>query len=92
MPSNEGHIHWTRVADDTVNFLGQELEMTSEVSNVVSAKSDPIGTIRIRLLGAQVTGLALPTQGWQVIPGTSPVLEARQEAYYMENFIRVRQA
>lgn len=92
MPSNEGHVHWDGTADSTVNYLGQELQLTAEVSNVVIVKADPVGTIRIRLSGSSLTGLALPTDGWQAIPGTSPVLEARQDGHYATGYIRIRQA
>lgn len=92
MPSNEGHIHWGGSADSTINYLGQELQLTSEVSNMVTVKTDPIGTIRIRLSGSPQTGLAIPTEGWQTIPGTSPALEARADAGYFVGYIRIRQA
>lgn len=93
MPSNEGHIHWPGSKDDTVAYLNQELQMTSEVSNLANAPlTDPIGTIRIRLAGSVQTGLALPTNDWQPIPDTSPILEARVDAYYPTGYIRIRQA
>jgi hypothetical protein len=96
MASNEGHIHWSRLADETVNYLGQELRLTSDVSNmaqtnVQAVDDDPIGIIRIRLDGSGVVGLALPTEGWEAIPGTDPVLEARVDANYPSDYIRVRQ-
>lgn len=92
MPSNEGHIHWAGSADETVNYLGQELRLTSETSNKTVANADPIGTIRVRLDGSVITGLALPTDSWQAIPGTAPVLEARMDGYYPVGYIRIRQA
>lgn len=91
MASNEGHIHWGGLPDETVNYLGQELELTSEVSNAVSVKADPIGTIRIRLDGQVATGLALPTEGWEAIPGTDPLLEARMDGHYPTGYVRIRQ-
>jgi len=95
MASNEGHVHWSGVADETINYLGQDLQLTSNVSNVkpvsVSPGDDPIGTIRIRALGSVETGLALPSDGWELIPGTSPALEARVDANYAIGYIRIRQ-
>lgn len=92
MPSNEGHIHWAGLADDTVSFLDQELQMTSEVSNAEMVRDDPIGTIRIRAARSVLTGLAIPTDGWEAIPGTDPILQARADGHYMIGFIRLRLA
>lgn len=92
MPSNEGHIHWDGSADSTVNYLSQELQLTAEVSNMTTTNTDPIGTIRIRLSGFGGTGLALPTESWQSVPGTSPVLQARVDGHYPAGYIRIRQA
>jgi hypothetical protein len=93
MPSDEGHIHWDGSADSTVNYLGQELQLTAERSNVANATMvDPPGTIRIRLSGFGGTGLALPTDGWETVPGTAPALEARMDGHYAVGYIRVRQA
>lgn len=92
MPSDEGHLHWDGSADSTINYLGQELQLTSEVSNMSVVTSDPIGTVRIRLSGSVVTGLALPSDGWQPVPGTAPSLEARQDGHYPIGYIRIRQA
>jgi hypothetical protein len=92
MPSNEGHVHWDGSADSTVNYLGQELQLTSEVGNMAVVGVDPIGTVRIRLSGSVVTGLALPSDGWEAVPGTAPVLEARQDGHYPVGYIRIRQA
>lgn len=92
MPSNEGHIHWTGLPDDVISFLDQDLQLTSEVSNAATVKSDPIGAIRIRAAGSAQAGLFIPTEGWQDIPGTDPVLQARADGHYMIGFIRIRQA
>lgn len=92
MPSNEGHIHWDGSANSTVNYLGQELQLASEVSNKATVNIDPIGTIRIRLSGSVLTGLPIPTDGWQAIPGTSPILEANAAGHYPVGYIRVRAA
>lgn len=92
MPSNEGHIHWDGSADSTVNYLGQELRLTAQVSNATVVEVDPIGTIRIGLDGSVLAGLALPSDGWATIPGTSPVLEARMEGHCPTGYIRIRLA
>ena len=92
MASNEGHIHWDGTPLSTVNYLGQELELTSERTNMSTATTDPIGTIRIRRLGHANPGLPIPTDSWQAIPGTTaPVLEARGDGHYPIGYIRVRQ-
>jgi len=91
MPSNEGHIHWSGSEDETVNYLDQELRLTSNVSNASTASEDPIGTVRIKLDGSQGSGLALPSDGWEEIPGTLPTLEARMDGGYPMGYIRVRQ-
>lgn len=92
MASSEGHIHWSGLPDDTIGFLGQELQLTSEVSNMTTVKVDPAGTVRIRAAGSVLTGLALPTDGWEPVPGTAPVLEARADGHYMVGYIRLRLA
>lgn len=95
MASNEGHVHWSGVADETISYLDQDLQLTSNASNIkplaVNTGDDPIGTVRIRALGSVETGLALPSDGWEPIPGTVPVLEARVDANYAIGYIRIRQ-
>jgi len=92
MTSDEGHIHWDGTADSTVTYLDQELQLTSEVTNLDTPKTDPIGTIRIRLNGHVGQGLALDSSEWEPIPGTSPVLEAVLDDYCMVGHIRIRLA
>lgn len=92
MASDEGHIHWSGLGSETVNYLGQELQLTSERSNAATIKSDPIGMVRIRLDGHAEAGAALPSDGWQPVPGTAPTLEARADAHYPIGYIRIRQA
>jgi hypothetical protein len=92
VPSNEGHVHWDGTADSTVGFLGQELRLTAEVSNTAVVNADPVGTVRIRLDGTSPPGLALPSDSWEPIPGTAPVLEARVDGHYPTGYIRIRQA
>lgn len=92
MPSDEGHFHWDGSPSSTVNVLNQELLLTAEVSNIVTVGSDPRGTIKIRQQGFVGTPLNLPTDGWQTIPGTSPVIEARVDGHYAIGYIRIRHA
>jgi hypothetical protein len=92
MAIEETHIHWDGSAVSTLTVAGQELELTAEVSNAVIVHVDPIGTIRVRLNGSILTGLAIPTNGWEVIPGTSPVLEANSGGFYTTGYIRIREA
>lgn len=92
MPSDEGHVHWTGSPADEVSYLEQSLTITAEVSNMTTVKSDPIGTLRIKAAGFGPQGLALPSDGWQPIPGTSPVLEARVDGHYPMGYIRIRLA
>jgi hypothetical protein len=78
-------------------YLGQELQVTApDVSNVITAESDPVGTIHIRLNGSAETALALPNStaadpAWTPVPGTSPVLEVRADGHYPVGYIRIRQ-
>lgn len=92
MPSDEGHIHWDGSADSTVNYLGQELRLTAQISNAVIVETDPTGTIRIKADGSVEDGLALPTDSWQPIPDAVPALEARSDSHYPIGYIRIRRA
>jgi hypothetical protein len=53
-------------------------------------RADPTGSLRIRETNFVGTGLLLPSDGWQTIPGTSPILEARVDAHYPTGLIRIR--
>lgn len=87
MPSNEGHIHWNGFLDVTdVNYAEQDLEL------VKGSGDDPQGLVRIRAAEEQTGGLAIPTMGWETIPGTSPTLEARADAVDQVGHIRIRVA
>lgn len=92
MPADECHIHWDGSPSSTINVLEQELLLTAEVSNIITVTTDPIGTVKIRQQGFVGTPLSLPTNGWQAIPGTSPVLEARVDGNYAVGYIRIRHA
>lgn len=85
MPSNEGHVHFEGVTS-TVAFLDQELSLAMNV------EGDPIGAMRIKAVGFEGVGLYLPSEGWENIPGTSPVLQARVDGHYPLGYIRMRQA
>lgn len=91
MPSNEGHIHWTGSLDETVTYLNQLLRIT------VSKSQEPVGALHIQLSGFSSSDLLLPNSTnsdprWDAIPGTNPVIEARQDGHYDMSYIRVRQA
>lgn len=91
MASNEGHIHWTGSMDETVGYLGQQLRL-----QVNENPEDPIGALHIHADGFVGTALFLPNSTsaepvWSVVPGTSPVLEVRQDGHYPADYIRIRQ-
>jgi hypothetical protein len=92
MAIEETHIHWGGEARSTVTVAGQELELTSEVSNLAAtARADPIGTIRVRSNGSAVVGLAIPTDDWEDIPDTDPVLQANAGSCCAHGYIRIRE-
>lgn len=87
MPSDECHIHWNTFSAFTeINCIEQDLELTAGDSG------DPLGTVRVRAAGETGPGLAIPTMGWEAVPGTSPALEARADALDPVGYIRVRVA
>lgn len=87
MPSNEGHIHWNSLAVQIeVNYAGQDLEL------IRGNPEDPEGSVRIRAVGSSTTGLHIPTEGWEAVPGTSPVLEARADSIDPLGYLRLRVA
>lgn len=87
MPSNEGHIHWNSIAVRIeVNYADQDLEL------IRGRTEDPQGSVRIRAAGDGTMGLHIPTEGWEAIPGTSPVLEARADAIDPIGYLRIRVA
>lgn len=86
------HIHWPGSVDSAVSYFGQELVIT--VDEVVG---DPIGTLRIKGATFVGTGVVLPNSThasvtWTAIPGTSPILEVRQDGYFDSDYIEIRQA
>lgn len=93
MPSSEGHIHWGGAPTETISYLNQTLEVTSEVVTV----GQPLGALHIHAEGFVGTPLYLPNSmasapQWDVIPGTAPTLEARQDGSDPVGYIRVRAA
>ena len=92
MPSNEGHIHWAGAPSEDLTYLSQSLTIISEISNMVKTFVDPEGALRLRATSFSGSGLLLPSEGWQSIPGTNPTLEARMDGYYPTGYIRIRQA
>lgn len=92
MASQESHIHWDGSNDQIVTFLGQDIRIQLNEN-----PEDPIGALHIHADGFAGTPLFLPnstpqTPTWDPIPGTSPVLEVRQDGFYPQDFIRVRAA
>lgn len=92
MASNESHIHWSGSSDETVNYLGQELRM-----QINENANDPIGALHIHADGFVGEPLFLPNSTasspvWSTVPGTTPVLQARQDGHYPMGYIRIRQA
>ena len=86
------HIHWPGMVDATVTYLGQDLLIT--VDEVVG---DPIGTLRIKAASHVGLGITLPNSTktsvtWTAVPGTNPVLEVRQDGYFDQDYIEIRQA
>ena len=91
MSSDDGHFHWGGAASEHVTYLGQEMEMTT------GEPDDPPGMIRIRAVGSVEQGLALPNSSprsprWNAVPGTSPVIEVRQDAHYPPSYVLARLA
>lgn len=90
MPTDECHIHWDGSSDGVFTVLGQALRLRLNV-----LPDDPIGTLRICASAYGGTALALPNSTtaaptWNDIPGTSPLLQARQDGFYPRDYIRVR--
>jgi len=86
----ETHIHWAKTPDETVEVFGQSLRIRTGVD-----PNDPIGTLYIQAESFVGTPLILPNSistaaSWATIPGTSPVLQVRQDGHYPMEYIRVR--
>lgn len=86
----ETHIHCTGLPDETVEVFGQSLRIRTGVD-----VNDPIGTIYIQAEGFAATALSLPNSTptaatWSPVPGTSPVLQVRQDGYYPMDYLRIR--
>lgn len=84
------NVMWSASTEDTVPFDGQNLTI-----GFSDDPTDPIGTIHIRGEGFVSTPLDLPnssqaTPTWNDIPGTEPVLQARQDGHFPQNLILVR--
>lgn len=92
MASNEGHIHWSGGLFEQITYLGQEL-----LVELNTDPNDPIGGLNIVAAGFVGEPLFLPNSTdldpvWTAVPGTTPVLEVRQDGHYQVGYIRIRQA
>lgn len=82
------NLSWSATATDVVLFGDQDLTV-----GFSTEPGDPIGTVTIRGTGTAVLKLPNSTQAsptWQDIPGTSPVLQARQDGHFPNTDIMVR--
>lgn len=81
-------LRWSAIATDVVLFGDQNLTI-----GFSSVPTDPVGTIVIKGSGSAVLTLPNSTQAsptWEDIPGTSPVLQARQDGHFPNTDIMVR--
>jgi hypothetical protein len=86
----ETHIHWTGIPDETVEAFDQILRI-----RISTNPEDPLGTLLISADGFNESSLPLPNSistepAWTAVPGTSPILEIRQDWHYPQDYIRVR--
>jgi hypothetical protein len=86
----ETHIRWAGTHDETVEAFGQSLRIRTGVD-----PNDPIGTLYIGAEASVATPLLLPNSIstaalWSTVPGTSPVLQVRQDGHYPMDYIRIR--
>lgn len=82
------NLNWSGIATDVVPFNGQNLTV-----GYSTTPGDPIGTITIKGTGSAVLLLPNSTQTsptWDDIPGTSPVLQARQDGHFPNTDILIR--
>jgi hypothetical protein len=86
----ETHIVWSGSADEVVEVFGQQIRLRTGV-----VPTDPVGTLYVGIEGSVLTPVTLPNStstspAWSTIPGTSPVIQARQDGHYPMDYIRVR--
>lgn len=82
-------VYWSGVATDAIPYANQILTIGYSTN-----PENPIGTVTIRGTGSSTLLLPNSTQAapvWSPIPGTSPVLEARQDGHFDSTHILVRQ-
>ena len=85
MSHNEGHVHFNPGSLATmVNYADQDMEITP------GGSEDPIGSLYVKAVGESGAGLFIPTMGWELVPGTSPALEARADAHDPVGYLRIR--
>lgn len=79
---------WSAVVTDVIPFDGQDLTVGFSTD-----PEDPEGTVIIKGTGSSVLLLPNSTQAsptWNDIPGTSPVLQARQDGHFPASEILIR--
>jgi hypothetical protein len=86
----ETHIVWAGTPDETVEVFGQQVRIRTGVN-----PEDPIGTLYVGVEGSVLTPVTSPNSTaqepvWTAIPGTSPVIQFRQDGHYPMDYIRVR--
>lgn len=92
MPLNEQFVHWGGSMTEVISVFNQDIQI-----DLNTGESEPRGGLHIHAVGWPGTPLYLPNSGpttavWDTIPGTSPVLQVRQDGNNPVDMIRVRQA
>lgn len=92
MPLNEQFIHWGGSMTEVVSVFNQDVQI-----DLNTEPSEPLGGLHIHAVGWPGTPLYLPNSTasvpvWDTVPGTSPVLQVRQDGNNPVDMIRVRQA
>lgn len=82
------NLNWSGIATDVIPFGTQNLTVGFSTN-----PEDPIGTVTIKGIGSVVLLLPNSTKSsptWDDIPGTSPVLQARQDGHFPNTSILIR--
>lgn len=92
MPINELFAHWGGANTEVVTVFNQNIQVDLNMD-----VGEPVGGLHIHAVGWAGTPLYLPnstntTPQWDTIPGTSPVLQVRQDGHWPTDLIKIRQA